>query len=321
MKSPIPSALISFPGAGAVTALAAIFLLCHHVIGARKHRPRRVGRAEERVLVLGASSGLGRTLVRQYTARGAKVCAVARRSEPLLELARECGDRCLPMVADITIAEDMAGLREQLLRQWDGLDTLHICAGVSAVQPVMTLAGIQSGDQDPEVAGIQHVATMAERATKGNFFGPLVAAVTFIPMLKRTSDAPAILLVSSVAAVVPAPTRALYGASKAASLLFFQSLAIEHPQIAFTCVLPATIEGNFRSSAVDCDPSQQEDETKKKGLKLDFVAGRCVDAVDQGLRGSVVIPKFPYSVAQHLYYIWPSFIEGKAREKYNFVAS
>ncbi|TGJ87072.1 hypothetical protein E0Z10_g1693 [Xylaria hypoxylon] len=304
---------------GAVAALVAVFAI-RHIIKTQRHRSTRVRPAEERVLILGASSGLGRTLVKQYTARGAKVCAVARRSEPLDELAKDCGDRCLPFVGDFTDAADMEKLRGQLLRQWDGLDTLHICAGVSAVQPVMALTGIKSSDEDPNVAGVQRAAEIASRATQGNFFGPFIAAVTFIPMIRRTSASPAILLVSSVAAIVPAPTRALYAATKAASLLLFQSLAIEHPEIAFTCVLPATIEGNFRSSAVDADPSEKVDETNKKGLKLEYVASRCAEAVDQGLRGNVVIPWIPYAIAHHLYYIWPLFIERQARKKYNFTA-
>lgn len=75
---------------------------------------------------------------------------------------------------------------------------------------------------------------------------------------------------SSVAAVIPAPTRTLYAASKSSSLILFKALSIEHPQIRFTTVLPATvspfpiiparlnhthlnnkIEGDFRASAVD----------------------------------------------------------------------
>lgn len=305
--------------AGAVTAVAAVFVLRRIIVKTRRNRCKRVRPTEERVLVLGASSGLGRTLAKQYAARGARVCVLARRSEALVELARECGDRCLLFAADFTDAAGMEKLRGQLIRQWGGLDTLHICAGVSAVQPVMALTGIQSDDdEDPDAAGVQLAAEIAGRAAHGNFFGPLISAITFIPMMKRTSASPAIVLVSSVAALVPAPTRALYAATKAASLLFFQSLAIEQPDIAFTCVLPATIEGNFRSSAVDVDPSQKMDETNKKGLKLGYVASRCVEAVDGGSRGNVVIPWLPYAIAHHLYYIWPSFIEKQARKKYNF---
>ncbi|KAI1351822.1 short-chain dehydrogenase [Xylaria sp. FL0043] len=302
---------------GAVAAVAAVLAL-RHIIKAQRNRSIRVQQTEERVLILGASSGLGRTLAKQYAARGARVCVVARRNEPLLQLAEECGDRCLPFVGDFTDAADMETLRGQLLWQWDGLDTMHVCAGVSAVQPVMALTGIKSSDEDPDAAGVQHAVGIVGRATESNFFGPVIAAMTFIPMMKRTSASPAILLVSSIAAVVPAPTRALYASTKAASLLMFQSLAIEHPEIAFTCMLPATIEGNFRASAVDADPSQTTDETNKKGLKVEYVAKRCAEAVDQGLRGNVVIPWMPYAIAHHLYYIWPSFIERQARKKYGF---
>lgn len=138
-------------------------------------------------------------------------------------------------------------------------------------------------------------------------------------MLLRTSASPSILLVSSVAAIIPAPTRALYAATKASSLLLFQSLAIEHPQIAFSFILPATIEGNFRASAVDAGPVREAD-PNKHGLKTEYVAEKCIDAVDRAITGNVVLPWFPYGIGHHLYYLWPSFIEKQARKKYNFDA-
>lgn len=136
-------------------------------------------------------------------------------------------------------------------------------------------------------------------------------------MLTRTSPSPSILLVSSVAALVPAPTRALYASTKASSLLLYQGLAIEHPRIAFSFILPSTIEGNFRASAVDSGPLHESD-PNKHGLKTDYVAARCVDAVDRAVRGSVILPFVPYGFAHHLYYLWPSFVERRAAKKYNF---
>lgn len=136
-------------------------------------------------------------------------------------------------------------------------------------------------------------------------------------MLTRTSPSPSILLVSSVAALVPAPTRALYASTKASSLLLYQALAIEHQNIAFTFLLPATIEGNFRASAVDAGPVREAD-PNKHGLKTDYVAARCISSVDDGVRGNVVLPYIPYGLAHHIYYIWPSFIEKRAAKKYNF---
>ncbi|OTA99587.1 hypothetical protein M426DRAFT_324980 [Hypoxylon sp. CI-4A] len=274
---------------------------------------------EERILILGASSGLGRAVAKQYAARKAKICIVARRAEQLSQLAEECGDGCFWVAADFSSVADMVRVREKVLVEWGGLDSLCICAGVSAVQPVMSLAGVEpKKDHDADDVGIQTALDIASRATQANFNGPLVTALSFIPLLKRTSASPSILLVSSVAAVVPAPTRALYAATKASSLLLFQSLAIEHPDIVFSFILPATIEGNFRATAVDASLSPQEAAPHKQGLKLDYVAERCVGVIDQQVRGNVVIPWFPYAIAHHLYNIWPSFIEQQARRKYNF---
>lgn len=135
-------------------------------------------------------------------------------------------------------------------------------------------------------------------------------------MLTRTSSSPAILLVSSAAAIIPAPTRALYASSKAASLLLYQALAIEHRNIAFSFILPSTIEGNFRASAVDAGPVREAD-PNKTGLKTEYVAQRCIDAVDRRVRGNIVIPWF-YIIGHIMYYFWPSRIERAAAKKYNF---
>lgn len=151
-----------------------------------------------------------------------------------------------------------------------------------------------------------------------------------IPLLERTSPSPSILLLSSVASLIPAPTRALYAATKSAALLFFQSLSIEHPAIAFSSVLPASIEGDFRGSAVDAPtPSTatnnreeevdgQEGKKKKpeKKLRRDAVAQASIDAVDFGTR-TAWMPGW-YRIAHALYWIWPAFIERGARKKYGY---
>lgn len=134
-------------------------------------------------------------------------------------------------------------------------------------------------------------------------------------MLAKTSKSPSMLQISSVAALIPAPTRALYCSTKASALSLYQSLAIEHPEIAFSLVLPATIEGDFRASAVDKGPVREADPSKH-GLKADYVAMRCIKAVDEGTR-MVVLPAF-YMIGHFLTFLWPSMIEKLARKKYNY---
>ncbi|KUI61456.1 11-beta-hydroxysteroid dehydrogenase-like 3 [Cytospora mali] len=299
-------------------ALVALALPAIHLLRRTRSlcRQRHFSSSPERVLILGASSGVGHDIARKYARRGARLCVVARRAEKINALAAECGDNCIGVAADLGVVEDMARVRQTIEKAWGGLDTIHIVAGVSALQPVMALAGSE-GKEDATIEGIQNAKDIAGKAVQGNMMGPLVAALTFIPMLTRTSACPAILLVSSMAALVPAPTRALYAATKASSLLLYQALAIEHRDIAFTFILPATIEGDFRASAVDAGPVR-EDNPNKHGLKINYVAARCINAVDSGVTGNVIMPWFPYAFAHHMYYLWPSIVEKKAAKKYNF---
>ena len=117
---------------------------------------------------------------------------------------------------------------------------------------------------------------------------------------------------------MPAPTRSLYGSTKGASLLLYQSLAIEHPAVTFTFAIPATVAGNFRASAVDGGPVREVD-PNTHGTRPEDVATRCVRAVDAGEK-FVFIP-YVYSRFGHLlYWLFPAFVEWQARRKYNFAA-
>lgn len=78
----------------------------------------------------------------------------------------------------------------QLCLEWEGLDTLVVSAGVSALKPLLEVAGLESTrvrglpeEFDPPQAdteSIQKVVDVTAAATRGNFVGPLIAAVTFV---------------------------------------------------------------------------------------------------------------------------------------------
>ena len=137
-------------------------------------------------------------------------------------------------------------------------------------------------------------------------------------MLLNTSKSPSILLVNSLASVIPAPTRTLYASTKAASLVLYQALSIEHPKISFTVCMPSTVEGDFRASAVDAGPIREAN-PNEHGLKREFVAQRCIEAIDGGEK-TVFIP-VTMRFAHLFYWIWPSLVESGARKKYNFPVS
>ncbi|KDN41923.1 hypothetical protein RSAG8_07140, partial [Rhizoctonia solani AG-8 WAC10335] len=196
--------------------------------------PRRtafIQPSEERVLIIGASSGVGHATAVAYAKRGARVAIVARRSAVLEQVKQEClqvriesgyaeqKNVILAVTADFSDERKMESVRTAVQRAWNGVDTVIVSAGVSALQPVMNL--VNQG-------GVSRAVSVAIKAMEGNYMGPLVSVITMIPLLESSSKKPAIALISSLAAVVPAPTRAIYCSTKSAGLLLFQSLAIEH---------------------------------------------------------------------------------------------
>ena len=222
---------------------------------------------------------------------------------------------------------------------WGGLDTHVIAAGVSALQPLMAVAGVEVERgvslKDASSEGIQHTADVALAAIRGNYIGPLIAAIAFVnitftrylntqvlivdveqvPMLSNTSKSPSVILVNSLASVIPAPTRTLYASTKASSLVLYQALAIEHPNINFTFFMPSTVEGDFRASAVDSGQVREKD-TKDNGLKREEVERRCIRAEDNQEK-AVFMPEV-MRFAHLLYWVVPSFIEKMASKKYNY---
>ena len=96
----------------------------------KKNKSRRrhglISPTEERVLILGASSGIGRVLALKYTKRGAKVCVVAHRSAELELVRSECeaaavavrsqapDDAVFSVLADFADAEALIRVRNKI---------------------------------------------------------------------------------------------------------------------------------------------------------------------------------------------------------------
>ena len=122
--------------------------------------------------------------------------------------------------------------------------------------------------------------------------------------------------------MIPAPTRSIYASTKSASLMLYQALAIEHPLITFTLMIPGTIEGAFRASAVDNppgssgEPTLHEADPNTHGLKREVVATRCIRAIDD--RDKTVFLPLYYRAGHIAYWLCPSYVEWRARVKYRF---
>jgi short-subunit dehydrogenase len=95
--------------------------------------------------------------------------------------------------------------------------------------------------------------------------------------------------------------------------MLYRSLALEHPKIHFAHVCPATIQGNFRASAVD---GGQPREVLADALSPDEVAEKSIRMVDRK-EGIVIIP-FKYFLGLLASWVAPWITERYASKKYTY---
>jgi short-subunit dehydrogenase len=83
-----------------------------------------------KVVVVGASSGMGEAMARQLAAAGADVAIVARRESELERLAAERPGKLRPYVHDVTNVDEVPTLFERIERDLGPVDGLIYASGV-----------------------------------------------------------------------------------------------------------------------------------------------------------------------------------------------
>ena len=220
-----------------------------------------------RVLVTGASQGIGRALVVEAAKRGCKVLAAAR-SQPLLdELAAEvraAGGTLETVAADITKPEDRAAMVSAATRHFGGLDVLVNNAGIGATGHFM--------DSEPDVL---------RQIFETNFFGLTETTRVFLPLLKQ-GVTPAIVNISSVVGRRALPARSLYSASKFAVAGFSEAIRAELAKdgIDVLVVSPGLTRTNFSKNMLEQKARMQMDHMR--GMTSAEVAVATLRAMERG---------------------------------------
>lgn len=186
------------------------------------------GMSGRRVVITGASSGLGAALARELSGRGAAVALLARRGERLAALAdtiRSAGGVAAWREADVT---DDAGLTEAL----DG-----VADELGGADVVVANAGF--GRSEPPS---RFKPGRARTVYDVNLTGMLRLIDWALPRFLE-SRAGHIVGVSSAASYIAAPHNAAYCGSKAAMRLHLQSLRLSLAShgIAVTTICPGFV--------------------------------------------------------------------------------
>ncbi len=178
--------------------------------GQRRVRPRRRSLEGLRVLVTGASSGVGRSLACELAARGSQVLATARRADRLRSLAAVPAPRSIHVAAgDITDRAFRAGLPGEAVGRLGGLDVVIAAAGAGAIGP------FRDGS-----------AETAARVWEVDVVAPAELVRACLPLLDASPD-PGIVLVGSILGMHPLPWHGEYCAAKAAIRSLAGTLRVE----------------------------------------------------------------------------------------------
>ena len=165
-----------------------------------------------RVLITGASSGIGAALARALAQRGATVGLVARRGDRLAAVLEDCrghAPRSQMWVADLVDPERAAAVALEAWQSFDGLDALVNNAAVPKRRAVDRLAPAD-----------------LEQVMQINFFAPARMTLAVLPLM-LARDRGLIVNVASMGGRLGIPHEAAYCASKFALTGWSEAMAID----------------------------------------------------------------------------------------------
>uniref|UniRef100_A0A8C3WL04 11-beta-hydroxysteroid dehydrogenase 1 n=1 Tax=Catagonus wagneri TaxID=51154 RepID=A0A8C3WL04_9CETA len=228
------------------------FLAYYYYSANEEFRPEML--RGKKVIVTGASKGIGREMAYHLARMGAHVVVTARSAEILQEVVAHClelGASSAHYVAgtmeNMTFAEQFVAKAGKLMGGLDMLILNHISTTMTSMAPF--------GDD----------IRLLRRSMDVNFLSYVVLSVAALPMLRRSGGS--IVVVSSLAGKMATPFVAAYSASKFALDGFFSSVRQEYSMtkvnVSITLCILGLINTDTAMTAVagilNIEPSPKEE--------------------------------------------------------------
>ena len=159
-------------------------------------------------LVTGGTRGIGRAIVEELLALGARVALVARQQAEVDAAVRELGEAATGVAGDVTSAADRARIVAHV-RERGPLHVLVHNAGSNIRSPLV----------DYDDATIERLLAL-------NLTAPVLLSRDLHPMLRAAGGA-SVIHIGSVAGHVALPTGVAYGAAKSGIAQVARTLALE----------------------------------------------------------------------------------------------
>jgi NAD(P)-dependent dehydrogenase (short-subunit alcohol dehydrogenase family) len=189
-------------------------------------------------IVTGAGSGIGRACALALARDGAKVALVGRRKALLEAVAREIGDSALVLAADVSKKDEIAGVVENTVAYFGGLNVLLNDAGVLHVGNAEQI----TEEQWDETFNI-------------NVRGLWLFSRAVLPDMRKAGGG-SIVNMASVLGINGARNRASYAASKGAVVLLTKCMAIDHghEHIRVNAICPSFVETDLTAAVISKAP-------------------------------------------------------------------
>lgn len=262
--------------------------------------------SNKRILITGASSGLGQELARKLGAFGNSFVLVARREDALLALKDELlsinpANRVEILAADIAKNETNQKAIERAEKAFQGLDIFIANAGQSMWCRFRDA-------KDPK--GMTDLMEL-------NFNGLLYGLHHALPLLIKSSGS--FIAISSIQGAIPMPYHSAYVASKYAVNGLIETVRLEEPGVHFLLALPAWIKGTeLRQKALkatSADAVQVSIKHRNKAMDVADVAQEIIDAIKQKTPRLFLPHKF--SMIPIVRSMFPKFVDNMILKKVN----
>lgn len=160
------------------------------------------------VLITGGSSGIGRCIAELYAQHGYRIFAASRSGSGAIQ--RFAGEGVIyPVSMDVCSEATVSDAVSEIIDQWGSIDILIHCAGFG-------IAG----------AAADVTNSQAHRQMETNYFGVLNVNRCVLPQMCRRNSG-LVIIVGSVAGIIPIPYQAHYASSKFALEAYAAVLRME----------------------------------------------------------------------------------------------
>ncbi|EQA35819.1 NAD(P)H-binding protein, PF13460 family [Leptospira inadai serovar Lyme str. 10] len=242
-------------------------------------------RTRKKVIITGASSGIGRELALLYGKSGHDLAVTSRRKKALDDLAKEIkawssGGKVITKALDVSDSEQNFKVLPALVKELGGVDLFIANAGISTSSSF----GEKSFQADKKVI-------------ETNLIGLMAGASALIDDFKKRKSGQ-IVGISSVASFRGLPGWSSYSASKAGVSTYLEALRGEVRKygIKVTVIHPGFID----------TPINQQMKSRPFVIPVSLGAQKIYDRIESGVR-SATVPWFPWVLVGALMKIVPEF--------------